>query len=121
MRMDAPLFRGQPGLALVRSQRAARIGVTVDATLEVLEQEVVAIAADHEVRCDLDLATAAGRIDREDRRRITGRVAAQTLDDLKTLLDRGAEMGRAADRVALIEIVWTNSVFQQPLHQRPHD
>src|SRR5262249_23024741 len=89
----------------VGAEASFRIRIAVDVPLEVAKQEIPALAADDIIRDQRDLAAAARRIDNEVRDRIAGRVAAQGLDDLDALLHRGAEMRRAGDRVALIEVI----------------
>ena len=48
-------------------------------------------------------------------------MAAQAGDDLQPLLDRGAEMRRAADRIALVEVIGLHPALQKTMHQRHHD
>src|SRR5579859_652711 len=87
------------------SERSARIGIAIDAALEIAQQKVVTVPADNGIGCELYFSAAAGGIDHEDRRRITRRVAAQRLQNLKPGVHAGPEMGRSANRVALIEVV----------------
>src|SRR3569832_2086218 len=114
------LFSGELVLALVRAELSARIGIAVHAAFEVPQKQVVAVAADDEVRRKLNLAAAARGVDRKDRRRVAGGEPAQPLNDLKPLLHIGAEVGGTADRVALVEVVRTDSALQQSLHQGLH-
>src|SRR5579885_3832471 len=88
----------------VRAQHAARIGVAVNLALEIAQQQVVAVAADDGIRRQKNFSAAARRIHREQRRCISGRMAAQALDDFKALFDSGAEIVRTADGIALIEV-----------------
>ena len=112
--------RDQPAHGPVRAERAVRIGIAVDAALEVAQQQIVAVAADDRIGHQRDLAAAARRVDRQSRHRIARGVAAQRRDDLEPLLDRRAEMRRAGDRVALIEVVGLHPAHQQPVHQPLH-
>ena len=101
-------------LAAQRAASAAAelsAGIRVAALLapEVPELEVVAVATEHGVGQHRDLAAAAGRVHDVVRHRIAGRIAAQLRDQLEALLDRSPEMRRAADRIALIEIVRPDS------------
>src|SRR3569833_1128922 len=114
------LFSGELVLALVRAELSARIGIAVYAAFEVPQKQVVAVAADDEVRRKLNLAAAARGVDRKDRRRVAGGEPAQPLNDLTPLLHIGAEVGGTADRVALVEVVRTDSALQQSLHQGLH-
>src|SRR5262245_65417315 len=45
-------------------------------------------------------------------------MSAQALHDLQALIDGRAEVRRARDRVALIEVVWPHSPHQQPVIER---
>src|SRR5262249_25013221 len=85
------------------SERAPRVRIAVNLAFEVLDEEVVLVAADHIVGPHEDLAPAARRIDDEHRRRVAGGVSAQGVDDRQPGIDAGAEMTRAFDRVALVK------------------
>src|SRR5579859_6903158 len=87
------------------SERSARIGIAIDAALEIAKQKIVAVPADNGIGCELYFSAAAGGINHEDRRRVTGRVSAQGLQYLEPRLDVGPEVGGSANRVALIEVV----------------
>src|SRR5690606_2532362 len=68
-----------------------------------------------------DFAAAAGGVDHIGGNRIAARVTAQSGYDLQSLLYRRTEVGRAGDRVALVQIVWPDASHQQSVHQRLHD
>src|SRR6185437_4182789 len=97
-----------------------RIGITIGAALEIGEQQIVAIAADDVIGQQRNLAAAAGRIDDKLRHGVAGGVAAQPPNDFEALLDRGAEVLRTGNRVALIEVIGFYPRLEQPLHQRLH-
>ena len=99
---------------------AARIGITIDATLEVADQDIVTVAANQIFRQQRDLAATTRCIDDVLRDGITGRVTAQPLNNLDTLRDRCAEMRRTGDRIALIQIIRPDTAHQQTVIQFPH-
>ena len=96
------------------------IRVAASLALEVAEHQVVAVAAEHRIGQQRDLAAAARRVDDVVRHRVAGGMAAQLRDDLEALLDRRAEVRRAADRVALVEVVRPDADHQQLVHQLLH-
>ena len=92
-----------------------------DVALVVAQHDLVVRVADEVVGHDRDLAAAAGSIHHVRRHRIAGSVAAQPFHDLDPLADRGAEMARALDQVALVDVVGPDAVLDQPMNERPHD
>ena len=63
----------------IRADRPVGIGVAVGLALEILEDQVVALAAHDIVGEQRDLAAAAGRVDHIGRHGVAGRMAAQAL------------------------------------------
>ncbi len=90
------------------------IGITIHVPLVVAQQQVVAVAADDVFRLEGDLAAAAGGVDHVVGHRVARRVAPQALDDLHALGDRRAEVRRAGNRVALVEVIGTDPHLSSP-------
>src|SRR5262245_3113680 len=111
---DPLLGRHPHGLA---PQRAVRVRITIYLALEIAEQEIVAVAANDGIGRQLDLATPARSVDDEHRRRVACGMAAQRADDLEAGIDRGAEVARAFDRIALVQIVRLHPAHQKAVHQ----
>src|SRR5437763_1271706 len=83
----------------ITTEHAVRVGIAIDLALEIAQQQVVPVPAYDRIGSHQDLASAAGRVDHEHRRGVTGGVAAQRIDDFQSRLDRGAEMTGAFDRI----------------------
>ena len=64
-----------------------------------------------------NLSASARRVHDKLRNRVTGGVAAQTFHDLDAFCDRRAEMSRAFDQIALIEIIRADTDARQLLDQ----
>ena len=60
---------------------------------------------------------AAGRIDNVLRHGVTGGMAAQAFHDLDALGNRRAEVTRAFDQVALVQVIRAHADADQVLHQ----
>ena len=91
-----------------------------DEALEVAQHHLAGRLADQVLRHDRDLAAAAGRVDHVGRDGIAAGVAAQPLDDLDALADRGAEMPGALHQIALVQVVGPHAVAHQLVHQLLH-
>src|SRR5450759_967713 len=81
-----------------------RLLVGGDVALVVAEHDLVVRVADQVVRPHRDLAAAAGRVGRIGWNRVAGGVRAQPLHDLEALADRSAEVARALNQVALVDV-----------------
>ena len=116
---DSPRFSvGLPASRL--GLNALGVGISIGLALEIPQHQVFAVAADDVVGQQGDLAAAARGVDHERGHGIAGRMPAKALDDLQPLRHRGAEMGGAGDRVALVEIVRPDPHFEHVVHQRLH-
>src|SRR6185437_10863715 len=101
-------------------ERAVRVRIFVNLAFEILEQQEIAFTSRNRIGRELDLAAAAGRIDAEYRRGIAGGMAAERPDDLQPLVHPGAEMRRAGNGIALIEVIGLDPVLEQAMHQADH-
>lgn len=122
------------GAGLVRRNRVSGSGVGEGLLVEVLEdvgrdgggvrvvEELVLVVAegdaavsgiDEVVGVEWDFSAAAGAVDDELRDGVAGGVAAEAFDDGDAFGDGGAEVGRAVDEVALIEVVRPDAAHEE--------
>src|SRR4029078_5611536 len=101
----------------VGADRAVRIGIAVDLALEVLEDEIVALRSHDVIGKQRDLSAAARSIDHVGRHGVAGRMAAQSLHDLKAFVDARAEMRGARYWIALIEVVRPDTALPRTVEE----
>src|SRR5580704_3078294 len=71
-------------------------------------------------RVDRNFAAAPWCIDDELRHRVTGRVPAQTFDNLDPFGHRSSEVSRSMDQIALIDVIWADAAHDELMNQRSH-
>lgn len=88
----------------------------------VVTKDVFAFGVGNDViRVNRYLAAAAGRVDNVGRHAVTGSMPAEFLDYVDTGVDRGAEMLRTSDKIALVNIIRPHAHLQKLVHQFFHD
>lgn len=96
------------------------LGILEDLPLEVAEDHLLPVVKENVTGIHRHLPAATRRIDHELRNGISGGVAAQSLDDLDSPGDRGPEVGRSLDEIALVEVVGADAAAEQLLDERLH-
>ena len=91
-----------------------------DFAFVVANHHAVGGAAQDVFGADRHFAPATGGINHVLRHGVARGVTAQSFHDLQPLGHAGAQMRRAGDRVALIDVVRLHAAHQQFLHERPH-
>src|SRR4029077_12100832 len=95
-------------------------GVLEDFPFVIPDHDFFVVVIENVTGIDRHFAAAAGSIDNELGHGVTCGVAAQPLDDLDAFSNRRAQVRRAIDQIALINVVGADPAHQQLVHESFH-